>query len=188
MIMKMADGRLFDTVTKKFIEQDVQAPAENISLSEVTFLPAPKTTVRVEELPSNAREMTVISAIIGFKFLGLPDTEICYALKCDLEQLQSIMATEAYEWAQRTMIEAFVAGQTKAAQDIIVRQAASAANVLVGIMNTSKNEKNKLQAAIATLDRAGITDQSKNGSMSQGLVIKVVRDADASNIEVKIGV
>jgi hypothetical protein len=98
------------------------------------------------------------------------------------------MATEAYEWAQRTMIEAFVAGQTKAAQDIIVRQAASAANVLVGIMNTSKNEKNKLQAAIATLDRAGITDQSKNGSMSQGLVIKVVRDADASNIEVKIGV
>ncbi len=182
-LMKLADGTMFDTVTKKTVKVSAE---EATPLPELSFIPAPRSSVRLEELPAAPKQMTIISAILGFKYMGLPDTEICYALNCELAQLHSITATDAYTKAEKMIMDAFVLGQTRAARDIIMSNAQFAAQTMVTEMRTAKTSKDRQSAANSVLNRAGIGEDTANDGMGSGLIIKIVRDADTSNIKLNI--
>lgn len=181
MQMKLQDGRMFDTVAKKIIE-----PEEQQASLATSFLPAPK-NIKLEDLPADPRKMNVIAAILSYRLLGIPDNDICIALGCNLEQLITVTNSEAFERSYKMAIEAFVNGQQKAAKDIIHNNSIDAASEVVSIMKKSKSEQNRLKAASTILDRVGISSESSKDPMGGGLLIKIVRDAEVDNIEVKIG-
>ena len=181
-MLTLADGKKFDLSSKRVVEEKEPELSED---APVSFTPKPSRDLRLEDLPSNAKMMNVYCAVASYKFLGLPDRDIAHALGCTNEQLFDILNSEAYTKTHNLILDAFVNGQTEAAKDIIAGGAIHAAHELVKVVKTSKNESNRLRAAEGVLNRAGVGD-AKTDPMSQGLVIKVVKDAPTSNVTIEV--
>lgn len=168
-MITLADGRQFDTAKKEVVESNT--PDEDIQLP----VPAPRSGIRLEDLPANTRVMNAVCAVAGYKLLGLNNNDISLALGCTIEQLHEILEGDIYSKSLEEMTAAFVRGQESTARDILAKNAIVAANVLATGLK-SKNEANKMKAAESILNRNGIGGDTANGMSGQGLVIKIIKD------------
>lgn len=182
--LTLADGTQFDLSTKQVVKKDEPLP----EMEEVSFSPKPKTEIRLEDLPTNTRMMNVISAIITYRMMGVPDRDIALALGCSEGQLFDIVNSEAFDKSYKMTLDSIVRGQQDSARELISQNAAGAAQQMVRVMRASKSESNRLRAAEGILNRAGISDaNSQDGGMGSGLIIKVVRDTGNPSVEIKVG-
>lgn len=171
-IITLADGREFDTVTKKIVE--VEVPDTN-DVSGTSLVPTPTRPMRLEDLPSTPKIMNATCAIVSYKLLGLPNRDICDALGCRPDQLEDILNGEVYKTTYDKVIDSFLNGQKQNAKDILANGVITAAHELVKIAKNSKNEANRLKASESILNRNGVSDEATNG-MSGGLTIKIIKD------------
>lgn len=169
------DGRTLDTLTKEVDGEEV----------DDSFDPAPPPDVRLEDLPADPRTMNVVCSVLCYVFMGIKQRDICLALGCTEQQLTDVMESEAYTRAHAMVIQSFVKGQQNAAKDIISANAVHAARELTRVMR-SKSESNRLRASEGILNRAGIDGANGHDSMSEGLVIRVVKDTK-TDIHIKVG-
>jgi hypothetical protein len=180
--MTLADGRTFDPATKTF---SMKGEPDVDSSEPVSFVPEPARELRLEDLPADPKQMSVVCAVLGFRLVGLPDVDIALALGCSDAQLFDITNSRAFAEAFDMAMSAYMKGQQSAAKDIIAGGAIHAAQTLVKVARSSKNESNKLRASEGILNRVGINDANMN-SMDGGLVIRVVKDTKTS-VEIKVG-
>lgn len=178
----LADGRKINTVTK-VIEEDNSLDADNVSGD--LLIPAPKGNPRLEDLPAPPKVMNATIAVVGYKLLGLPNRDICFALGCSLQQLDDILEGEIYKTTYEKVIESFINGQQQSAKDILANGAMMAAQEVIKIVKTSKNEANRLKAAESVLNRNNIIGEESN-SMSNGLTIKIIRDSKSEDITISM--
>lgn len=185
--LQLRDGRSIDLKKKSVVRQDED---EEVQATEPLPSMQPKARVglKLEDLPAGPKQMNAVCAIIGYRLLGMSDSDIAHALGCTDAQLFSIVNSEAFTKSWQDCIDAFVAGQSATARDLIASSAVQAAQTLVTVMKTSRNEGNKMRAAESVLNRMGISDaNAAHDAMGQGLIIKVVRDAPG-DVTIKVGV
>lgn len=183
--LTLADGRSIDLSSKKEVKQDEPLTRTELEVPSVT--PKPRQGVKLEDLPTASKQMNVICAVVGYRLLGISDPDICYALGCTDEQLFNVVQSEGFSRSWQLVIEAFVAGQTNTAKDIIAGASLTAAATLVDVMKSSRNEANKMRAAESVLNRMGISEANADNGMSQGLIIKVVKDTQSQGITINVG-
>lgn len=183
-ILKLADGTEINTATGKRVEKI--EPVVEDSSAPALFEPA-SSERKLEDLPTNPQQMNVIGAVLSYVFIGLPTFDICMALGCSAEQLEAIMASEAYDRTRALIIESFVRGQTNTAREILSTGAIQSARQVIEIATKSKNEQNRLKAADLVLKATGVSGDDINSAMSQGLVIKVIKAEAPTNISIKVG-
>lgn len=151
------------------------------------FEPIPKQGMKLEDLPTDPKKMVAVCAVAGFRLLGIPDNDICIALRCTPLQLHDVSQSEAFITAWALMRDAFVAGQTDNARGVLAQAAIAAASRVTKIARTSKNEANTLRAAEAILNRTGVADASQGANaMNGGLLIRIVKDADTADIQIGV--
>ena len=187
MLIKLADGSMFDPLKKQKVEQVIEndtSDADNVS--EVLPTIAPKDNVRLEDLPAEPRIMNVVCSVIGYKLLGISNNDICIALGCNHKQLNDILNGEVYDKAYNDVVAAFVKGQENSARDILAKASMSAANTLVAIASKSKNEQNKLKAAEKILNRMNITGDESHGMSGPGLTIKIIKEHKEDSITISM--
>lgn len=189
MLIKLADGSLFDPLKKQKVveqvEQNEPSDADN-TVSEGVLVPAPKQGIRLEDLAANTKTMNVVCAVISYKLLGLSNGDISLALGCTLQQLENILTSESYDKTYNDVVAAFVKGQENSARDILAKASMSAANTLVAIASKSKNEQNKLKAAESILNRMNITGDENHGMSGPGLTIKIINDRKDDTITISM--
>lgn len=183
-LLKLADGREINLSTKEVVEDAPTVPV--LEEQGASFTPAPKADMRLEDLPADPRTMTVVCAVLSFRFMGLPDRDIAEALGCSAEQLYEVVNGAAYLSAYEMVLTSFVQGQQNAAKDIISASAVEAARQMKNIMSSSKSESNRLRASEGILNRAGISDTGHGDPMGGGLIIKLVKDTK-TDIQIKVG-
>lgn len=188
-LIKLKDGRLFNPVTK-----EVKDPEEDCRDKEVrefkeieALKPKPRTQMRLEDLPAKVGTMNVICAIIGYRLLGIPDSDISVALNCELDMLERIIASSAYDESFTEVVKAFVAGQKHSARDVLSSGAISAAHTLVKVMKESKNEAHRLRASENILSRVGITADGETSDHGGGLRIKIVTESPDTKVNINVG-
>jgi hypothetical protein len=182
-VITLADGRKFDTV-KKIALEDMSSDTDNVS--EDLPIVSPKSNIRLEDLPAAPKIMNVVCAVASYKILGISDSDICIALGCSPNQLQSILEGDIYDKTYNDILAAFVRGQENSARDILARASMSAANTLVTIASKSKNEQNKLKAAESILNRMNITGDDNHGMAGPGLTIKIIKDTKDDSITISM--
>jgi hypothetical protein len=183
-VITLANGQKFDVAAKRTVEKE--APLVDDSTPELPN-PAPRTAVKLEDMPAAPRIMNAVAAVIAYRLLGLPDNDIAKALGCTSYQLSALVNDEAYAESYKHVLEAFHRGQKSSAVEIIQQSSLDAAKRLAKIATTSKNEANALRAIDSILDRTGITAEEANRMPGQGLMIKVVRGDTGDSIDIKVG-
>ena len=166
------DGTKFDPVKKAIVESEL--PTETTVGNLPT--PAPRHDMRLEDLPAAPKVMNIVCAVVGYKLLGLPDADICLALNCTEQQLRNVLEGDVYDNTYQSIIESFIRGQENSARDVIARAALDAANTVVKIASTSKNETNRLKAAERILNTMNITGDENHGMGGTGLTIRIIKD------------
>lgn len=184
-VMKLADGRMINLKTRELVEEESPVAQEVAQLE--TFAPKPREQMRLEDLPGDARQMNVVCAVLGYKLLGIPDTDIAIALHCTDEALERVLSSSAYDESYTEVLKAFVAGQKESAREVLSSNAVGAANVLVATMRKSKNENNRVRAAESVLSRVGITADSDANNTQGGLRIKIINDTGKQDINISLG-
>lgn len=182
-MLKLADGREIDLSTKKVKEEEKPVVEEG---QPVSFSPKPKQDLRLEDLPADTRMMNVVCAVVSYRIMGILDYDIARALGCTEAQLFDIVNSEAFTKTYDLVMDAFINGQQLSAKALISNNAVQAAQSLVQVMKSSKNENNRLRAAEGVLNRAGIGVDGANDGMGGGLMIKIIKDTSTS-VELKVG-
>lgn len=179
MIMTLADGRKFDTTTKQYVDDVTDVTIrddDDVSYTE-SFTPIVQTKRRLEDLPTDARQMNAVCAVLAYTLMGIDDGDIALAMRVDVEQIDSLKRSDPYRRAQEMATEAFVNGQNEAAAGVLANAALPAARALVtGIKD--KNAANRIRAAESILTRNGIGADGNQNMNGKGLLIRIVKDAD----------
>lgn len=181
--LQLRNGASVDVKTGSVEYKEEEVPDQPLP----QLVAAPRENIKLEDLPSAPKQMNVINAVIGYRLLGCSDADIAYALGCTDDQLFNVVQSEPFVRAYNLCIEAFVAGQTKTAKDVISGASLHAAQTLVDVVKKSKSETNRMRASESILNRLGINEANADHAMSQGLIIKVVKDTQVSDITIKIG-
>lgn len=179
MIMTLADGRKFDTATKQYVDEikDIAIPDIEDDVEHTTFTPVVHNKRRLEDLPTDARQMNAVCAVLAYTLMGIDDGDIALAMRVDIEQIDSLKRSDPYRRAQEMATEAFVNGQNEAAAGVLANAALPAARALVtGIKD--KNVANRIRAAESILTRNGIGADGNQNMNGKGLLIRIVKDAD----------
>lgn len=184
--LKLLNGMEIDPSTRSVVPTNVAEEEDQGETSDLPFSPAPK-EMKLEDLPTNPQQMNVICAVLGYSLMGLPAHDIEIALGCSSEQLAAIMGCEAYDRSRKHILESFIRGQTSTAREILSTGAIDAARTVVHIAKKSKSEVNRLKAAENILKSTGVAGEDSNSVMSQGLVIKIIRDQAPVDINIKVG-
>jgi hypothetical protein len=188
-LIKLKDGRLFNPVTKEMLDPEGDAGHKDVKEAKVveSFTPKPRTQMRLEDLPAKPGSMNVICAILAYRLLGIPDTDICLALGCDDTTIERITASSAYDESYTEIIKAFASGQKHSARDVLSNGAVTAAKTLVKVMQESKNEAHRLRASENILSRTGITADGEVNEQNGGLRIKIVSATPDTSVTINVG-
>ena len=179
MIMTLADGRKFDTTTKQYVDaiKDVTLSDDGDDSEVVSFSPVVLTKRRLEDLPTDARQMNAVCAVLAYSLMGIDDGDIALAMRVDIEQIDSLKMSDPYRRARDMAIESFVNGQNEAAAGVLANAAIPAAKALVsGIKD--KNMANRIRAAESVLTRNGIGADGNANMNGKGLLIRIIKDTD----------
>lgn len=188
-IMTLADGRKFDTVTKTYISEDLETNTNEVtkerddvslSLSSLT-----NTRMRLEDLPTNPKQMNVVCAVTTYVMLGLSDSEICVALNCTIDQLYDVKNSDALKRTQDILFTNIKKKFEDEASARLSMAAPQAANKIVDLMN-NKNAAVALKAAENVLDRSGVGSSDSFKGMGKGLTIRVVKDKQSESMEINV--
>lgn len=184
---KLRDGRTFDARTKQITGGETEQPVEQelVPVQPAVLDVQPVKELRLEDLPVDPRQMSVVGAVLSFRLMGLPDRDICEALNCSHEQLNDIIDSEAFTFAKDAIVDSFVNSQKADARAIIGSNAIAAAQSIVTVMRTARKEENRLKAAESILNRVGVGGDQDN-PMSGGLMIKILKDTAATEISINM--
>ena len=150
--IELADGTKVSTSTGEVIREK----KERTVFTDKALPPSANEmiTTRLSDLPASPRQMNGIAALIVYRLLGMPETDIAEALGTDVEKIKAIAASSLF-----TDLYGKVSNQVMDlnSESIRVRFAAmsrDALNKVYEIMSDS-DDKNALKAAQDILDRAG---------------------------------
>ncbi len=177
MIMTLADGRKFDTVAKQYVDDAKDMTVSGDDSETEMFVPVTQTKRRLEDLPTDARQMNAVCAVLGYTLMGIGDDDIALAMRVDIEQIESLKSSDPYRRAQDMAVESFIAGQQTKAIGILSNAATTAASALVTGLK-DKNMSNRIRAAESVLTRNGIGSDGNTNMNGKGLLIRIVKDAD----------
>lgn len=150
--IELADGTKVSTSTGQVIREKKERT------TSPSFSSAPTAnemiTTRLSDLPASPRQMNGVAALIVYRLLGMPESDIAEALGTDIEKIKAIAASSLF-----TDLYSKVSNQVMDlnSESIRVRFAAmsrDALNKVYEIMSDS-DDKNALKAAQDILDRAG---------------------------------
>ena len=150
--IELADGTKVSTSTGQVIREKKERT------TSPSFSSAPTAnemiTTRLSDLPASPRQMNGVAALIVYRLLGMPESDIAEALGTDIEKIKAIAASPLF-----TDLYSKVSNQVMDlnSESIRVRFAAmsrDALNKVYEIMSDS-DDKNALKAAQDILDRAG---------------------------------
>ena len=150
--IELADGTKVSTSTGQVIREKKERT------TSPSFSSAPTAnemiTTRLSDLPASPRQMNGVAALIVYRLLGMPESDIAEALGTDIEKIKAIADSSLY-----TDLYSKVSNQVMDlnSESIRVRFAAmsrDALNKVYEIMSDS-DDKNALKAAQDILDRAG---------------------------------
>jgi len=151
--IELADGTKVSTTTGEVIREKKEKTASP-SFTSVAPTANEMITTRLSDLPVSPKQMNGIAALIVYRLLGMPESDIAEALGTDVEKIKAIAATPIF-----TELFGKVSNQVMDlnSESIRVRFAAmsrDALNKVYEIMSDS-DDKNALKAAQDILDRAG---------------------------------
>ena len=150
--IELADGTKVSTSTGQVIREKKERT------TSPSFSSAPTAnemiTTRLSDLPASPRQMNGVAALIVYRLLGMPESDIAEALGTDIEKIKAIADSSLF-----TDLYGKVSNQVMDlnSESIRVRFAAmsrDALNKVYEIMSDS-DDKNALKAAQDILDRAG---------------------------------
>ena len=150
--IELADGTKVSTSTGQVIREKKERT------TSPSFSSAPTAnemiTTRLSDLPASPRQMNGVAALIVYRLLGMPESDIAEALGTDIEKIKAIadssLFTDLYSKVSNQVMDLN-------SESIRVRFAAmsrDALNKVYEIMSDS-DDKNALKAAQDILDRAG---------------------------------
>lgn len=150
--IELADGTKVSTTTGEVIREK----KEKTVFNEHQIAPSANEmiTTRLSDLPVSPKQMNGIAALIVYRLLGMPESDIAEALGTDVEKIKAIASaslfTDLYNKVSNQVMDLN-------SESIRVRFAAmsrDALNKVYEIMSDS-DDKNALKAAQDILDRAG---------------------------------
>lgn len=184
-VITLADGRKFDPIKKtyvseaKTIDNEISEGDSNISLSNVT-----NKAMRLEDLPTDPKRMNAVCAVLSYKMMGLSDNEIATAFGVRVSDVVDIYNSDAYISTERLLFKNLKTKFTRDASGLINSKASDAAKKVVDLLD-SKNPMVAIRAAENILDRSDV--ESKNSGLGmRGLQIRIVKDTNDANVEIKI--
>jgi hypothetical protein len=151
--IELADGSKISTTTGQVVREKRERAAPTSSKIDAPTANELITT-RIADLPVSPKQMNGIAAMIVYRLLGMPDSDIAEALGTDVEKIKTIgearVFTDFFNQVSNQVMDLN-------SESIRIRFAAmsrDALNKVYEIM-TDSDDKNALKAAQDILDRAG---------------------------------
>jgi len=151
--IELADGTKVSTTTGEIIREKKEPATPSFMHSN-----APKAnemiTTRLSDLPVSPKQMNGIAAMIVYRLLGMPDTDIAEALGTDVEKVKTIGLAPIFSDLYTKVSNQVMDLNSESIRVRFAAMSQDALNKVYEIMSDS-DDKNALKAAQDILDRAG---------------------------------
>jgi len=150
--IELADGSKIDTKTGQVIREKKESvrPSSTISAPTANEM----ITTRLSDLPIEPKRMNGIAAMIVYRLLGMPDSDIAEALGTDIEKIKAIGEARLFSDLFTKVSNQVMDLNSESIRIRFAAMSQDALNKVYEIM-TDSDDKNALKAAQDILDRAG---------------------------------
>jgi len=132
---------------------------------------------KLSELPEVPKTMNAVSVILSYTLFGLDEEEIAIATSLTIDQIGRMKKSDAYQQMHDAIVRSVLDSETSVVRDLFVKNAKSAAQVIVRAMDEG-TRADRIAAAKDILDRSGHRPSDvveHRHKLDGGLVIEIVR-------------
>jgi hypothetical protein len=183
----LADGRLVYPDGNIVDPKDAQEALVEVPTNREAVSLVVAARRKLSDLPDVPRTMNTVSVVLSYSLFGLDDVEIALATGMTELQVGRIKMHDAYVQMKETVVGTILSSETDDVRSLFQQHSRMAVSKMVGILNNSKSEQNKIVVARDFLDRAGHRPADvveHRHKMEGGLVIEIVRKDDSNQLPI----
>jgi len=172
--LRLADGSLVYPDGRLEAESPVRVAVPTPAAAQRIVVAARR---KLSELPEVPKTMNAVSVILSYTLFGLDEEEIAIATSLTIDQIGRMKKSDAYQQMHDAIVRSVLDSETSVVRDLFVKNAKSAAQVIVRAMDEG-TRADRMAAAKDILDRSGHRPSDvveHRHKLDGGLVIEIVR-------------
>ena len=179
--LRLADGRLVypnGNIVDPSLKEEVLVEIPTNREATRLIVSARK---KLADLPDVPKTMNTVGVVLSYSLFGLDDFEIALATGMTEGQVAMIKRHDAFTQMQANVIATILDSETASVRELFQQNSRAAVDKMLGILENSKSETNKLIVARDILDRAGHRPADvveHRHKMEGGLTIEYIQRED----------